>query len=121
MLGAVDEVLPSRASCRLGDKLVLQLVEIFDAFARFVAGLGVGLGDVDRAADIGLAPPRAPGRSPAVLIARDLRADIAPGGVPGAGEDRVAEPTDRRKSVRRAGGDADRRQLAPIGMRRARD
>jgi len=90
-----------------------------EAFARFVASLAVGLGDVHRAGDIDLPLALTPGRFPAFLITVDLTVYFAPGGMPGAGEDRVAEPADRRKRIGRAGGDADRRQLVHIRVRRA--
>src|ERR1700722_3672118 len=106
MLGAVDKVLPPGAARRLGDQLVLQLVEMLDALAGFVARLAIGLGDVEGPGDKRPAPPPVSGALPAVLIARALRADIGPGRVPGAGKNRIAEPADCRKRVGRACGDA---------------
>src|SRR5450755_2583186 len=94
---------------------------MLDAGPRFLTRLLVGFGDVDRPRDKDLTPALAPGLLPAFLVTGDLGADLGPGGMPGAGKDRIAVGADRREGIRRAGGDADRRQLVVVGVRRAGD
>ena len=99
----------------------MQLVEIGDAFLGLGARLLLGLGDIDRRRDKDLALTRMTGRLVRLLIGLDVRRQLRPGRVPRAGEYRIAHGADRRKGVRGAGGDADRRQFSVIGARHRSD
>src|SRR5438477_270559 len=88
--GLVLRVISAGAARRVGDQLVLQPIEMGNALLGLGAGPLLGFGDVDRGRDIDLAAPGMAGAFPAVLVSLDVRRELVPGRVAGAGEDRVA-------------------------------
>ena len=105
------------AGRRILEPLAEVAVEIHDAFFRLVARRLVGLGDVNRRAQVHLAVARVPRFLPRLPIGGDVGLQLLERAEPNRDEHGMAELGDRREGIGAVGGDADLRPRLLIGLR----